>query len=281
MSLRVLLYGLSGSGKSTAARILEDIGFRVVRNLSPSLIQESFQDVGQRHGDQASVAIFPEINSESDVDLIPKDEGITEVFLEASDETLLNRYKESRRPHPFEVGTGILEAMHNERALLKSLRDRAHHIIETSKLKPAELNNTLVSKLGTNLHRKLVVTFLSFGFKYGVPPEIDLCFDVRFLPNPYFIDGLRDKAGTDSPVENFVMDKHDTRVFMDKFDDFFSFLLPCYEREGKNYLTVGIGCTGGRHRSVAIANALSKRCMASNVKVLCVHRDIDRPVSLQ
>ena len=122
---------------------------------------------------------------------------------------------------------------------------------------------------------------MSFGFKYGVPPEIDLCFDVRFLTNPYFIDSLRDQAGNDIAVENFVMDKQDTQVFMEKFENFFDFLLPCYEREGKHYLTVGIGCTGGRHRSVAIANALSKRCKSSNVKVLCTHRDIDRPVSLQ
>jgi UPF0042 nucleotide-binding protein len=286
MAQLVLIYGLSGSGKSTAARILEDIGFRVLRNLPAFLIQESLEDARQRDDGKTRVAVFPELCGEEDVksliavlgDSAQWDAKVSEIFLDASNETLLNRYKESRRPHPARGGIGILDSICLERSLLAPLHRRAHHVIETDNLRIAQLTDGLTEYLGSYAKRQLAVTFLSFGFKYGVPPEIDLCLDVRFLPNPYFVPQLRDLTGLDDAVEQFVLEKSETVAFMQKFEDFFDFLYPLYEREGKNYLTVGIGCTGGRHRSVAITNTLWKRCRKETLNVMCLHRDVRRSV---
>jgi UPF0042 nucleotide-binding protein len=149
-------------------------------------------------------------------------------------------------------------------------------VIETDSLQPAQLSDALVECLSLSHDRKLAVTFLSFGFKHGVPPEVDLCFDVRFLPNPYFEEHLRMMTGNDEPVAEFVLGRPETQTLIEKFESLFDFLLPSYIKEGKNYLTVGIGCTGGRHRSVAIANELVRRCTKQDVRVSGVHRDAQR-----
>jgi UPF0042 nucleotide-binding protein len=284
MSQLVLVYGLSGSGKSSAARILEDAGFRVLRNLPPFLIKESLEDGNVRDGDQSKIAVFPEINNDEDVkttvgaltDLVHRGLKIAEIFLEASDETLLKRYKESRRPHPAKQGVGVLDSIHLERALLAPLHVRAQTVIATDELRISQLGDSLFDSLGSMSQRKMVVTFTSFGFKHGVPPEVDLCFDVRFLTNPYFVDDLRDKNGTDPEVSRYVLEKEEAKAFVQKFIEFFEFLLPLYEREGKNYLTVGIGCTGGQHRSVAIVDELARHFRNEDLNVVCMHRDVKK-----
>jgi UPF0042 nucleotide-binding protein len=281
MSQLVLIYGLSGSGKSSATRILEDAGFRVLRNLPPFLIKEGLEEGNLRDGEQSKIAVFPEINNDEDVkatvsaltDLVHRGLKFAEIFLEASDETLLKRYKESRRPHPARQGVGVLDSIHLERSLLSPLHVRAQKVIATDDLRISQLGDSLFDCLGSMSLRKMVVTFMSFGFKHGVPPEVDLCFDVRFLPNPYFVEELRDKTGVDPDVAAYVLEKEEARAFVQKFVEFFEFLLPLYEREGKNYLTVGIGCTGGQHRSVALVDELARHFREEDLNVLCVHRD--------
>lgn len=271
---RFLFSGMSGSGKSTVARILEDVGFRVLRNLPPFLIKETLATAPQTH-----VAIFPEIKNGDDVaqfvESVREMNG-TEVFLDASDETLLRRYKESRRPHPAQSGVALRDAILIERARLSALHKRAHHVVDTTKTTPAQLSDAIMTILGMRASRKLLLTFMSFGFKYGVPAEIDLCFDVRFLQNPYFIEHLRPLSGNDVQVSDFVLGLSETSAFLEKFDDMFGMLLPLYVGEGKNYLTVGIGCTGGRHRSVAIANEMTKRWKKADALVSTAHRDVSK-----
>lgn len=286
MSQLTLIYGLSGSGKSSASRILEDAGFRVLRNMPPFLIKESLADAQKRDGDQSRVAILPEIASDEDVattiavvtELLHSGLKIQEIFLEASDETLVKRYKESRRPHPAKKGIGVLDSIHLERSRLSPLHLRAQKIIATDDMRLSRLAENLLESLGSVSNRPLVVTFLSFGFKHGVPAEIDLCFDVRFLRNPFFVDELRDKTGLEPDVAIFVLEQEETRAFITRFVDLFEFLLPLYQREGKNYLTVGIGCTGGQHRSVAIVDELARHFRDEKLNVLSIHRDIKKTV---
>lgn len=280
----VIVTGLSGAGKTTALRQLEDEGYYCVDNLPVSLI-DKFVELSATQGEYENIALGMDIRSGSNIALLPhmldvlkeKNYSYRVLFLEASDETLVKRYKETRRVHPLakdkRVDSGILE----ERILLKDLKDRADYIIDTTHLLTRELKLELEKIfVGNEQHNNLFVTVLSFGFKYGIPVDADLVFDVRFLPNPFYVDELKPLTGNDKPVQDFVMASPAAGEFLDKLGDMVDFLLPNYVLEGKNSLVIAIGCTGGKHRSVTLANALYDRLSGGNYGVKIDHRDILR-----
>lgn len=280
----IIVTGLSGAGKTTALRQLEDEGYYCVDNLPVSLM-EKFVELSATQGEYENVVLGMDIRSGSSIAQLPRilDElkekhyNYRVLFLEASDEVLVKRYKETRRVHPLakdqRVDCGILE----ERILLKDLKERADFIIDTTHLLTRELKLELEKIFIHNKnHNNLFVTVLSFGFKYGIPADADLVFDVRFLPNPFYIDELKHLTGNDKPIQDYVMGSPAAGEFLDKLCDMMEFLLPKYVLEGKNSLVVAIGCTGGKHRSVTLANALYQRLSTGDYGVKIDHRDILR-----
>ena len=277
----VIVTGMSGAGKSTAMKMLEDFGYFCVDNLPIALIKK-FADLSfDSKGKIDKVALGVDIRSgnvndlERVLDEIPQKEIF---FIDAGDETLIKRFKETRRTHPL-AGSGRVEnGIREERRRLKYLKEHADYILDSSQLLTrelkAELDKIFVKNLG---FKNLMITVLSFGFKYGIPSDSDLVFDVRFLPNPYYIDELRPLSGNDKPVSDYVMNCEASRIFLDKLADMVSFLIPNYILEGKNQLVVSIGCTGGKHRSVTLANALYQRLEQSEeYGVRIEHRDIGK-----
>jgi UPF0042 nucleotide-binding protein len=281
----VVLTGLSGSGKSQAIRALEDLGYFCVDNL-PVMLLPMLAELTLRAGSEISRAAvvvdvregkllkeFPEIYRKMKAirNLNP-----VLIFLEASEPTLVRRFSETRRPHPLAPDRSALEGIREERKAMKPIRDLADHIVDTSEMTVHELRHAFTNVAGGRAPgTQLVVTILSFGFKHGIPVDSDLLFDVRFLPNPHFIPELRPYTGRDSKVVKFLDRSKATHEFLDHTLNLLKFLVPQYVNEGKSYLTVGIGCTGGRHRSVAIAEALKKGLSGiPNVRVRVKHRDI-------
>lgn len=283
----VIVTGLSGSGKSQAIRALEDLGFFCVDNLPVALIP-TFADLVLRSGPEISRAAvvvdvregrflesFPRIFEE--LEAMP---GLTPrlIFLEASDAVLVRRFSETRRPHPLAAKRSVTEGITEERALLQPIKRMAHEIVDTTKLNVHDLRQVFMGLIrGDRRVAPLVVTILSFGFKHGVPVDADLLFDVRFLPNPHFVPHLREHTGREKPVADYVFQSPAAQEFLDHTLPLLRFLLPHYAAEGKTYLTVGIGCTGGRHRSVAIAEAIRKglgRIPQARVRVR--HRDSEQ-----
>jgi UPF0042 nucleotide-binding protein len=286
MERLVIITGFSGSGKSLAARCFEDLGFFCVDNLPVELIPP-FYELITRSGEQIQRAAlvvdvregeflhdFPEILQS----LRAKAAPVTLLFFECSDEVLKRRYSETRRPHPMVQPGGTLEdALRRERAALVPLRDLADRIIDTTRFNAHQIRSFLKASFGGSEGKNgLNVHVVSFGFKYGVPAEADLLFDVRFLPNPYFVDGLRPKDGTSPEVRSFLLEIPETRGFMDRLHGLFDFLLPLYAGEGKSYLTVTLGCTGGKHRSVALAEEIGAHLSRKGVPVVVTHRDLGR-----
>jgi UPF0042 nucleotide-binding protein len=282
----VIITGLSGSGKSLAARCFEDMDFFCVDNLPVGLIPQ-FYELIQRSGEsiaRAAIVVdarerkflegFPETLSE----LRAKSAPVSLLFFECTDEILKRRFSESRRPHPMlEAGGSLEKAIRDERAVLAPLRDAADRIIDTSRMNAHELRNFLKGAFDeASPSSAMNVHLVSFGFKYGVPAEADLLFDVRFLPNPYFVDSLRPLDGTRLEVKAFLAGQKDTRQFMTRLESFLDHLLPLYAAEGKSYLTVAIGCTGGKHRSVALAEELREHVAGRNVPVSVTHRDLGK-----
>jgi UPF0042 nucleotide-binding protein len=283
----VVLSGLAGAGKSTAARALEDLGFFVVDNLPPSLIETLLRLSDESGGERQKLAFVIDARDATFLkDFGPTwdrlregEHDLTLVFLDANDESLVRRFQETRRRHPLDVSpdgsrAGVQEAIKRERSLLHDVSMRADAIIDTRDLSVHDLKRLVTDRFGGEQQKKLLVTLLSFGFKHGLPHELDLCFDVRFLPNPFFVEELRPMAGTDAPVAQFVLAQPDTAGFLQRTEDLVAFLLPRYEREGKSYVTIAIGCTGGRHRSPAIAAELAGRLAARGVDARVVHRDV-------
>ena len=281
----IVLTGLSGSGKSQAMRALEDLGYFCVDNL-PITLLPTFAELTLRPGteiEKAAVVVdvregallerFPRV-----FDTLRAMPGLkpTLIFLEASEATLVRRYSETRRPHPLARHRSALEGLREERAQLEPIRRLADEIIDTSDLNVHELREAFMARsLGKTRQGGLSVTFLSFGFKYGLPLDADLVFDVRFLPNPHFVARLREQTGRQRAVVQFLNQYKDTKVFLDRTADYLRFLIPRYAREGKSYLTVAIGCTGGRHRSVAIAEALARSLRGMDgVRLRVRHRDV-------
>jgi len=282
----VVITGLSGSGKSLAARCLEDMTFFCVDNLPVNLIFQ-FYELLQRSGgaiprgaivvdarEREFLAAFPETLAS----LKAKGAPVTLLFFECTDEILKRRFSESRRPHPMQEPGGSLEkAIGDERAILSPLREVADRIIDTSRFTAHELRAFLKAAFGEHPNATaLNVHLVSFGFKYGVPAEADLLFDVRFIPNPYFVERLRPLNGRDAEVKAFLDDLPETRPFIVKVTDLLDFLIPRYASEGKSYLTITIGCTGGKHRSVALAETIRDHLVAGGVPVSVTHRDLGK-----
>lgn len=282
----LFLTGMSGAGKSTALKMLEDMGFFCVDNLPVALIEKFFELASQEGTQFQQVAISVDIRSGSRLGelqsiLAKMKEGpmLPKIlFLDATDEVLVKRYKETRRNHPLAGNERLETGLQKEREAIRFLREQSDYIIDTSKLLTRELKAALDEIfVQGNAYHNLYVTVLSFGFKYGIPRDSDVVFDVRFLPNPYYDLQLRPKTGNDAEIKAFVFSKPQAELFLDKLEDMFRFLLPNYVDEGKNHLVISIGCTGGKHRSVAIANAFYERLKKNATYGLKVeHRDITK-----
>lgn len=281
----VILSGLSGSGKSAAVNFFEDLGYFCVDNLPAKLIP-TFLDLFRRSGDSPdNVALVIDIREGAFLQDFPDIlEEVREViqsvevlFFEADDAVLLRRFSETRRPHPLPGALSVEDGIRRERKALQVLRERSDRIIDTSRFNVHELKTYLHDQFsGEDRKASLLVSVLSFGYKYGLPQEADLVLDVRFLPNPYFVQGLRDKTGRDREVADYLEKIEEYRLFCSKMEDLFKFLLPQYVREGKTYLTIAFGCTGGRHRSVALSEQLGATLRSQGLNVRIAHRDITK-----
>ena len=283
----VIVTGISGAGKSQVIRSLDDLDFYYIDNIPPALIPRFAQLYYNSSNNKKRVALVCDIRGGHMFDELSA--SLTELtrcghryeilFLEASDETLINRYKETRRRHPLSKSGRVTDAIKKERRILKPIRDKANHIIDTSKLTPKQLTEHIRSIYGAATPFKgIMVNVISFGTKYGVPLDSDLIFDVRFLPNPFYIEELKSKTGLDEDVANYVMKSEQARVFLDKLCDMVEYLLPYYTDEGKSQLVISIGCTGGMHRSVTISEEFAKRLREENYHVIVTHRDNKKDV---
>lgn len=278
-----IVTGLSGAGKTLVIRHLEDLGFFCIDNLPPRLIQKFAELSSQSLGKHARAAIVVDIRGgEFFDDLLEclqmlQDEGFSFeiLFLEASDDVLIKRYKESRRMHPLAKDGKLINGIQTERDKLSKVRAKATHIIDTTNLKPNKIKDILSEMLGVgDFKNGIGISVISFGFKRGILLDADLVFDVRFLPNPFYIEDLKNFSGTDANVRDYILKFDETKEFLRKTQDMLEFLIPYYVKEGKSHLVVGIGCTGGRHRSVAIANALYEILKSGGNKVTVEHRDV-------
>lgn len=279
----LVVTGMSGAGRSTSAKILEDLGYTVIDNLPPELLELAVQahDIPEAHKHLAVV-----IDSRGGLPIGELRNAITEleregvltriVFLDADDDVIVQRYEENRRPHPLGHDT-IAEAIDAERALLEDLREMADVVVDTSSLNVHQLRDRLTAQFSEDeATRPMRVSVRSFGFKHGAPRDADLIFDVRFLPNPHWVDELRDLRGTDEAVSRYVLETEGAKEFVDRIDELLRFLVPRFQSEGKSYLSIGVGCTGGHHRSVAIAEELERRVLEHGVNASVRHRDIDK-----
>lgn len=282
----LIISGLSGAGKSRAADMLEDLGYYCVDNMPIALIPKFAQLCMAASERYERVALVTDIRERASFEELFKVlDGLWDLgcdyrilFMEADPANIVKRYKETRRRHPLAgPGVSIETAIENEIKLLAPVRERADYIINTSNLTLGMLQGELYRLfVGGDTKRKLVVNVMSFGYKYGIPLEADLVFDVRFLPNPYYVSELRDLTGLDKPVSEFVFRSPETQEFVKKLENLIAFLLPLYVEEGKLGLTIAIGCTGGRHRSAAIAKALADFIEGQGYAVQCIHRDIQK-----
>ncbi len=281
----IIITGVSGAGKSLVAKTLEDMGYYCIDNMPPSLIPKFVDIASQNSGKFTLLAFVVDIRGSQFLnDLFPGLESIKQagldyeiLFLDASDNTLVKRYKESRRSHPLAAEGGLLQAIAEERQVLSNIRDKADHLIDTSNLSSAQLKEEIRKIFFMGIKFKgMVVNVISFGFKYGVPVECDLIFDVRFIPNPFYIESLKNLSGKNMEVVDYVMNTNETQTFITKITDLLDFLMPNYIKEGKTQLVLGIGCTGGRHRSVAIADKLSEIFMSRQYTVITDHRDVHK-----
>ena len=282
----LIITGLSGAGKSRAADVLEDLDYYCVDNMPVALIPRFAEFCAATQGRYEKVALVTDVREKdgfgellSTLDELRRSDITCRIlYMDADIPTLIRRYKESRRPHPLAVPGGTVEdAIRRETELLAPVKERADFVVNTKGLTLGRLQNRLFELLcGGERKRAIDVTVMSFGYKHGLPAEADLVFDARFLPNPFYVDELREKSGLDLPVKEYVFSFQQTRTFMEKLEEMLEFLLPLYIEEGKLSLTVAIGCTGGRHRSVAIAAALHDHLVAKGVPSINVNRDIDK-----
>ena len=284
----IIVTGLSGAGKSEATNALEDMGYFCVDNLPPKLIKKFAEVCKQSQGSIDKVALVMDIRGgiffddlfESLSELSREQFQYEILFLDTSDEVRVKRFKEKRRSHPLAPGGRVITGIELERQKLREVKDKADVIIDTSKYAIKDLREEMARKFGDKEmpEKQMAITILSFGFKYGIPVDSDLVFDVRFIPNPFYIAELKPFSGNDEPVKNYVMDQIETQTFLEKANDMFEFLIPNYQKEGKRQLIISIGCTGGRHRSVAIANSIYETLHSNNHDVYVEHRDIKEDV---
>ncbi len=280
----VVVTGLSGSGKSTALKVLEDLGFYCIDNLPVALLarfielwQSSREDVGRVAlgidvRERRFLHDFPRVFAE----LRGAGVQLEVIYLEASDDVLVRRFSETRRPHPAAEGGAVVDGIRRERDALRAVRELADRIIDTSGFTVHELRTALRELLETPDAGTLTISLVSFGYKHGLPTDADLALDCRFLPNPFFVEELRPKTGTDPAVAAYVLERPDAQEFLEHVLALLRFTLPRYQREGKSYLTIAIGCTGGRHRSVVLVEELRVRLAALGHRILVRHRDLER-----
>ena len=286
----VVVTGLSGAGRSTALHALEDLGYEVMDNV-PLVLLWGLLDVDQRNTHLTHPLTLPGLLAVG-IDVRTRDLDITflqstltalkektgfevnVLFLDADDDVLLRRFTETRRRHPIAGDLPMRDAITAERRMTASLRDLSDLIIDTTHLAPTELRSMIRARFQTSRNQSLLLTILSFGFRYGLPRESDLVFDVRFLQNPHYVSELRALTGHDTRVASYVQSDPGFHMILDSLDQFLTTILPRYETEGRSYLTVSVGCTGGRHRSVAVANTLAKRLVEREYKLVLRHRDV-------
>jgi RNase adapter protein RapZ len=278
----IIVTGMSGAGKSTALRALDDLGFYAVDNLPPKMAPE-FVSLCAASPDvtRAAIGLHPRAHGfaeplEPVLDRLAADGHHCEVvFLDASDAALVRRFSETRRPHPIAPQGELLEGISQERVLLVPLRDRATIVVDTTKLTPHELRRVILEHVSRGTAASMITRLVTFGFRHGLPIDADIVLDVRFLPNPYFVPDLKPLTGLDEPVSEWVLGQQEAQLFLDKTMPLLEFLIPLYEREGKATATIAIGCTGGRHRSVALGEAIAER-LAKVRPIVVKHRDIGR-----
>ena len=280
-----IVTGMSGAGKTQALRFFEDLGRFCIDNLPPVLmpkLMELYKSIG---GENANVVLVIDARVGSMIkELLSQITAIRNsghqcdvLFLDATSEALVSRYKETRRTHPLDLKGGLLESIEEERNILKELYDFADVVIDTSDMKLKELHERLKSIYASGkLVKTMNVNVMAFGFKYGAPVDADLVFDVRFLPNPFYIEELKPKTGNDTEVQEYVMQFNESRIFLKKLEEMIEFLLPLYVEEGKTSLTVAIGCTGGKHRSITMANKLADKVRNLGYEANPVYRDIGK-----
>lgn len=281
----IIITGISGAGKSLVAKYLEDIGFFCVDNLPPELIPKFAEICSQNNGKMNKIALVIDIRGgELLNDLFPGLDALKEagfsyeiLFMEASDKVLIKRYKESRRAHPLAPEGRIMLGINEERKILQKIKSRSTYVIDTSNLTPRQLREEIINIIGEGkIFKGLIINVISFGFKYGIPIDCDLVFDVRFIPNPYYVESMKKHTGKNEDVRNYVFKFEETRMFLNKSIEMLDFLIPHYIKEGKSQLVIGIGCTGGRHRSVAIADSLHDTLIQKEYRVFIEHRDIEK-----
>ncbi len=282
----LIITGMSGGGKSRAATVLEDMGFYTVDNLPAEMMVRFARFCQKAESKYSRIAFVYDIRADEPSKALLSalhemdEQGMscTVLYLDSGDDTIIRRYKETRRVHPLESESCTLpEALEKERAMMAPIRAKADLLWDTSTFSVAKLRSALLSQFGTESDRKgLEVHVMSFGFKHGLPQEADTVLDVRFLPNPYYVDELKKRTGLEEPVQEFLNRSEDTHTFLKKTADMLSFLLPRYREEGKSLFVLAIGCTGGHHRSVAITHALCQRISAMGYGTTEIHRDISR-----
>jgi UPF0042 nucleotide-binding protein len=284
MAEYLVLAGMSGAGRSTAAATLEDRGWFVIDNLPPALIGKVAELTSQAGAEYERVCLVAGRGGyEGVAELAPQirllratGARVRVVFLDAPDDVLVRRYEGTRRRHPVEA-TGVLAAIQQEREMLDALRDEADVVIDTGELNVHQLHDRLIELVDrSDSSAGMQTSVVSFGFKHGIPLDVDLVFDCRFLPNPHWVPDLRPMTGLDAPVRDYVLANEETTELLARLDDLFGLLLPAYVREGKSYLAIAIGCTGGRHRSVVLAEAIGERMRQHGYKPAVHHRDIER-----
>ena len=281
----VILTGLSGSGKGSVLNTFEDLGFYCVDNLPVALIP-TFSELYVEGVEIERAALLVDAREGEQIDKLPTiyrklsaEQPATLVFVEASDEVLKRRFSETRRPHPLSHGGSIAEGIAAERHRMAPIRRLADVIIDTSKFTVHELRQFIIDKFQRPGSRPLLVSVVSFGFRYGIPSDADLVFDVRFLPNPHFVPKLRPFSGKDPKVARYIRSFPQTGEFLRRIESLLAYLIPLYIREGKSYLTVAFGCTGGRHRSVALAEVIRRYLQKKKYSAKVVHRDIEKSVA--
>lgn len=281
----VIVTGLSGAGKTKTIGILEDIGYFCVDNLPPTLISNFVELCEKTEGKINKIGIVVDIRSGEFLNLLPevisklrndKRFSVKVIFLEASVETLIRRFSETRRRHPIQGGGTIQEKIEEERKKLYSIRANADYIIDTSHYAIKDLKEKIVSIISYASPDLMNVSIITFGYKYGIPLQSDIVIDVRFIPNPFYVDELSKKDGRDKAIKDFVLSFSETKEFLKKIEDLLLFLIPNYIKEGKSYLTIALGCTGGKHRSVAIGELLRDFLKSKYYPVTVIHRDVEK-----
>ena len=281
----VVVTGMSGAGRSTTAKCLEDLGWFVVDNLPPALVG-TMVDLGERsHGEIGKIAVVAHVRSRAFVsdlqkaltELEERDATVRVIFLEASDEALVRRFESNRRPHPLQGEGRLVDAIEAERSLLRDLRGEADLVLDTSVLNVHELRLKVGAAFGEEGDSTRVsLTLMSFGYKYGLPVDSDLVVDCRFLPNPHWVEELRPHTGQDADVRAYVLGQPAAGEFLERYEGLVRLLMEGYEREGKRYVLLAVGCTGGKHRSVAMTEELARRLAGPGVDVQVQHRDLGR-----